>query len=245
MGKTTWKHLVAAAILVLIAGAVLVSAEEKRIEVKVEKDGDQEIMVDVDGHAEVITIDDLAEGESRTFSAGDHEIVVTRVGDELTLTAEGLTLPNLGGGDDVDDIMVWVGDDGENVEIRKEKVIIIKGDGESSQHAYTYHITGDDMTADGDVTVDIEEILGEAGGEGHAAIFIDKDGGEHHPTIVKHFGDPGMVRYRCEETGSVLMVKKDDAIEDVYICPATGCVMEKVDEPQVKVMKVRVETDED
>ncbi len=58
----------------------------------------------------------------------------------------------------------------------------------------------------------------------------------------------GMVKYVCEETGSILMVKKEDALEDAYICPATGCVMTKVEEPEVRVIKIEkrieVETDE-
>ena len=56
------------------------------------------------------------------------------------------------------------------------------------------------------------------------------------------------VKYRCEETGSVLFVSTDDAIEDSYICPATGCVMTRVSEPETRVItitkKVEIE-DED
>ena len=44
-----------------------------------------------------------------------------------------------------------------------------------------------------------------------------------------------------------MMVPEEDALSDTYICPATGCVMEKVTEPEVKVIKIQhqVETEEE
>jgi len=246
MKRSTWVYVVAAA-LVLVAGTVLVSAGEERIEVRVEKDSDSEVAVTVNDVTEVIHLDDLSEGESRTFDVGDHELVVKRVGDELTIITEGHAIANIGDHGMSKDIMVWVGDEGENLEIHKEKVIVIKADGDADalHNEFTYHIKGDGEFLDGECDIDIEEILATHGGEGHAAIFIDAEGGEHHPTIIKrHMGD-NMVKYRCADTGSILMVKKDDAIEDVYICPATGCVMEKLEEPQLKMITIKVEEEDE
>ena len=57
----------------------------------------------------------------------------------------------------------------------------------------------------------------------------------------------GMVHYRCEETGSVLLVKKEHATEETFVDPATGCVMNKVvDSPNRVVIKKTIEIiDED
>jgi len=49
---------------------------------------------------------------------------------------------------------------------------------------------------------------------------------------------PGMVRYRCEANGSELLVMEDRATADSCVCPATGCVMTKVAEPELRVVKV-------
>ena len=107
------------------------------------------------------------------------------------------------------------------------------------EKAYTIRVDGDDVLLDGEHTIEIDEIIGSHGGEGHGAIFISKDGNVHHPSMKGvHDWHSDMVTYRCEETGSTLRVKKDDAIEDAYVCPATGCVMTRVEETAVKVIKV-------
>jgi hypothetical protein len=64
------------------------------------------------------------------------------------------------------------------------------------------------------------------------------EGGD--PVIIKKIRAYGgdVVRYRCEETGSELIVKTEDALSDTYVCPATGCVMERVDEPEMKVIRI-------
>lgn len=253
MSKTTTIRWVAAAILVLVAGAVLVAAEE-RIEVKVEKHDADEVMVDINGESEVIHLDDLAEGESRRFDVGGHELVVTRVGDELTVLTEGHGFGALGG--DGDHTMVWVTDDGETVEVEgarsASKVMVVKvgeeAGAEDTTSSYTIRLDGDDVLVDGKHVIDIDEIvMKHEGGEPHA-VFITEDGALHHPKLLTtHMLERDLVRYRCDETGSVLLVPADDAIEDVYICPATGCVMQRVEEPEIKVIKIerRIETDDE
>ena len=69
MSKQTWVQWVVAAILVVIVGAFIASAEE-RIEVRVEKESADLISVDVNGVTEVVRLEDLADGESRTFDVG-------------------------------------------------------------------------------------------------------------------------------------------------------------------------------
>lgn len=247
MSKQTWVQLVFAAILVVVAGALIASAEE-RIEVRVEKESADEISVDVNGVTEVVHLEDLADGESRSFDVGDHELVVTRVGDELTIISDGHTFGAFGEHGKSLDTMVWVNDDGEEIHIGSDgnhqmvqKMIVMTSgdeiDGETK--TYTIHIDGDDVAFDGDHTMEIDEIVKLHGGH-HGAVFFSEDGDVDHPMIIKSHGmHSGLVKYLCKETGSILMVKEEDAIEDAYICPATGCVMTRIDEPEVRVIKIQ------
>jgi len=254
MEKRTRMHWVAAAVLILLVGAVVALAEE-RIEVRVEKDGDEEVSVDVNGVREVIHIDDLADGESRTFDVGDHELVVTRSGDELQVITEGHGLGDLGGPGKAEHVMVWVGDGGEMVILDGDDEVVEKGmmilkveaDGEGEKRIYRVNVDGDEIALDDEITIDIEEILHEHGVDGHKAIFLSADGAGEHPTVIKRHLHEGLAKYRCEETGATLLVKEEDAIEDTYICPATGCLMERVEEPEMKVItiKKRIEVEDD
>jgi nitrite reductase/ring-hydroxylating ferredoxin subunit len=257
MGKQTWMQWVLAAILVVVAGALIAAAEEERIEVRVEKNGSDEVTVDVNGVTEVVRLDDLADGESRTFDVGDHELVVTRVGDELTVITEGHEFGSFGHHGKSMDHMIWVSEDGDEIEIEGDcdhkavrKMVVLKsGDGgEGETRTYTIHVDGDEVLLDGEHNIEIDEIIKHGDHGEHGAIFISKDGDVHHQSMLKAHGMHGdVVAYRCEETGSILVVKKDDAIEDAYICPATGCVMEKVEDAGAKVItiKKRIELDED
>jgi len=69
MKLESWtRYLVAAALIILVGAAwVLAGEETMRVEVKTE-DG-KEISIDVNGVTEVVTLDDLAEGEERTYDA--------------------------------------------------------------------------------------------------------------------------------------------------------------------------------
>jgi len=254
MSKQNWVHWVVAAIVVLIAGTFIASAEE-RIEVRVEKESADLISVDVNGVTEVVRLEDLADGESRTFDVGDHELVVKRVGDDLTIISDGHGLGSFDGLGKSLDTMVWVGADGEATSLdcdgepraAKKIVVMTTGDQEAGEaKTYTIRVDGDDLQLDGEDQLEIDEIVKLHGGH-HGAVFISGDGGVDHPMILKpHEIDGDVVRYRCEETGSVLLVKKEDALQDTYICPATGCVMTKVEAPEVRVIRIekRVEIDE-
>jgi len=255
MSKQTWVHWVVAAILVVIAGAFIASAEE-RIEVRVEKESADLISVDVNGVTEVVRLEDLADGESRTFDVGDHELVVKRVGDDLTIINDGHDFGSFGVRGVGHSTNVWVTDEGENIEIdgdcefSENKMIVMKVDGlegeDGEVKTYTIHVDGDEVMLDGDHNFEIDEVMKLHNGH-HGAVFISEDGDVDHPMIIKSHGmHAGLVKYVCEETGSVLMVKQEDALEDAYICPATGCVMTKMEEPEVRVIKIqkKIEIDE-
>ncbi len=253
MRKQTWVQWVVAAILVVIAGAFIASAEE-RIEIRVEKESADLISVDVNGVTEVVRLEDLADGESRTFDVGDHELVVKRVGDDLTIISDGHGFGSFGAHGAGHSTNVWVTDDGEDIEITGDcefkKMIVVKVDGlegeDGEVKTYTIHVDGDEVLLDGEHNIVIDEIMNLHEGH-HGAVFISEDGDVDHPMIIKSHGmHAGLVKYLCEETGSILMVKQEDALEDAYICPATGCVMTKVDEPEVRVIKIqkKIEIDE-
>ncbi len=257
MSRQTWVQWVVAAVLVVVAGALIASAEE-RVEVRVEKNSSDEIMVDVNGVAEVIHLDDLADGESRTFDVGDHDLVVKRLGDELTIVTDGHSFGSFGDHGANRLVNVWVTDDGEEIEVHTDgdcdhkavKKMIVMSSGDSAdgeEKTYTIHVDGDDLLLDGEHNIEIDEIVKIHGGH-HGAVFISDDGEVDHQMIMAGHGmHAGLVKYICEETGSILMVKKEDALEDSYICPATGCVMTKLEEPEVHVIKIqkRIEVEED
>jgi hypothetical protein len=246
--------MVLAAILIIVAGAIIAAAEEQRMEVRVEQESPDEISVDVNGITEVIRLDDLADGESRTFDVGDHEIEVRRVGDELKLVNQGFELGTHGG--DLHN-MVWVTDDGKRIEIdgteidaSGQRVMVMKvaGDGDENGklQTYTVEIDGDQVLLDGEPVVDVDEIIMRNKGEYPHGIFISEgENGEQVKVFRSVVKGGDLVTYLCEETGSILMVKRDDAIEDAYICPATGCLMTRVEEPDVHMITVtkKVEID--
>lgn len=260
MSKETRVQLIVAAIVVVVLGAILASAEE-RIEVRVEKENADEISVDINGVTEVVRLEDLADGESRTFNVGDHELVVKRVGDDLTIVTDGHGFGAFGGPGATVNTNLWVTDDCEagdgdcehividgDCEFGGKKVIVMtSGDQEAGEaKTYTIRVDGDEVMVDGDENIELDEIIKLHGGGAHGAVFISEDGDVQHPSVFgMHQMHGGMVKYRCEETGSVLLVKKEDALEDVYICPATGCVMNKVEEPEVKVIKIRKKAESD
>ena len=211
------------AVLLISNWAVWVFAEETEMKIEVRNRGGQEITVDVNGVTEDITLDDLAEGEERTFDVGGHQIVVKRVDDQLTLVHEGdLTgeLKHVGEGDEN---FVWVTTGGDC------NAMFVGEEGEKKSHVMVL------KKGDGDVeTIELQ-------GEPHVMKW-NVAGGEDGPCMQED-----VVTYRCEETGSLLVVKKDDNLLDSYIDPVTGCVMERVETPQrqIKVFVKEIEEKDD
>ncbi len=231
MNGSSWTRYLVAAALVLLVGAVWVLAEEIEMKVEVRNEGGQEITVDVNGVKETIRLDDLAEGEERVFDVGDHPITIKRVDDRLTLVHDQMMgkLHHVGEGHS-GFVLVGEGEDSEHP--CKRVMIMKKGDGE---------------------TIDIEVLeggdsdfvfFGDGDHSGHHAMKWIAEDGEGGPIIIKRMGHHGggdFVHYRCEETGSMLMVKADENLLDDYIDPVTGCVMKKVENAGVHVIKIREE----
>lgn len=247
MKQLTWSHWILAAAIVLAAGAALVFADS-------EPDVRKMVKVNVNGSVENLELEDLADGETREFDAGEHTVTVTRTGDELFVRLDGEEIGGHGLGSDA---MVWVTKD-ELIEQAGEggarRVMIVKSDcegdcegdcqGEGELRTIMVHADCDEEIDDCEkIDIEVESMneldIRELHAEGHPHAMVMTSGDGPHPMIFKTRAvREGMVRYRCEETGSELLVKQEDAVADSYVCPATGCVMEKVTEPEVKVIKV-------
>jgi hypothetical protein len=251
MRRTTMGQIILAAALVILLGAGIALAE--RVNIKLENRDGELVRLDINGVVEELRLDDLADGESRHFAAGDHTITVTRQGDRLELTHDGEDFASMHHAVHGHH-MVWVGDHEDcesdaHGDATAQKVIVVKrGDEPGTQvEARVFCLGGDH---EGEATIDIEEIetrLEAAGLEGleldvkDEKVFIMKmDGESPHPIVIEGHGWDGadMVRYRCQESGSMLLVPAEDAIEDVYVDPATGCLLERVQEPERRVLKI-------
>jgi hypothetical protein len=251
MRRTTLGQIILAAALVILLGAGVALAERTKIRIS-NRDGEL-VRLDINGVVEELRLEDLAEGESRDFVVGDHTITVTRQGNELELSHDGDDFASMHHGVGGHH-MVWVGEDEDcefeaHGEAAARRVIVVKGGDADGAHpiARVFCLGGEH---EGDVTIDMEDIearIEAADLEGfdfdldEENVFIMKMHGEGaHPIVIDGHGWAGAdtVRYRCEEGGSVLMVPAEDAIEDAYVDPATGCVMERVAEPAKRVMKI-------
>ncbi len=232
MKQSSWTRYLVAAALVLLVGAVWVLAEEIEMKVEVRNEGGQEITVDVNGVKETVHLDDLIDGEERSFDVGGHPITVKRVGDRLTMVHDKAMMEKLHHVGEGHSNLVWVveGEDGEKP--CKRVMIMKKGDGE------TIDI---EMLEDGDADV---VFFGDGDHSGHHAMKWIAEDGEDGPIIIKRRGPHGsgdFVHYRCEETGSMLTVKADENLLDDYLDPVTGCVMKKVENAGVHLIEIREE----
>jgi hypothetical protein len=248
------RYLVAAALVILV-GAAWVLAEDKTMKVEVRTEDGQEISITVNGVTEIVTLDDLDEGEQRSFDVNGHEVTVKRVGDQLSLVHEGIFAGHLQGGHHKE---VWV-EAGEGDAGAKHVVIMKHGpDGTISVDTDTeLMFIGEEDFSSQDVLIlkgavgeiDIEALKEKYGQDfeefhtAHGAHVLKwvAEGDADHPIIIKRMGHHGggeYVTYRCEETGSMLTVKADEKLLDDYIDPVTGCVMKKVEHTGVHVIKI-------
>jgi hypothetical protein len=258
MKPNSWTRYLVAAALVLLVGALWALAEETTMRVEVRSEEGKEMTIDVNGVTEVVGLEDLADGEERTYDVGGREVTVKRVGDRLSLVHDGiLSGHHLEGPHQ----KIWIeGDEGtageHHVMIMKHcdgQTVKVDVDSDSGLLGAGHDCTRDVFILKGeDGEIDIEamkEKYGEDFEEFHTAHgahvmkWVDEGDGEH-PIIVKRIGHHGggdYVTYRCEETGSMLTVKADENLLDDYIDPVTKCVMKKVENAGVHIIKIREE----
>jgi hypothetical protein len=249
MKLESWMRYLVAAALVILVGAAWVLAEEKTMNVEVRTEDGQEMTIDVNGVTEVIQLEDLADGEERTYDVGGHEVTVKRVGESLSLVHGGLMSGHHLGGDCQ---KIWIGGDEEGS--GEHRVMIMKH-GDAGEFEFDVDAHGDHDVfffkgEDGEIDIEaLKEKYGEDFEEFHTAhgAHVMKwvsEGDGDHPIIIKRMGHHGggdYVTYRCEETGSMLTVKADENLLDDYLDPVTGCVMKKVERAGVHVIKIRKE----
>jgi hypothetical protein len=242
---------VLAALVILGVGVAVAMAETLKL--KMERTGDGEVVtVTIDDVTDELSLDDLSDGEQRDIAAGEHTVTVRRDGDRLEVLLDGEPIGGTAGHE-----MVWMSDDGTTHQLHggARKVIVMRdtdvADGET--RAYAYKISDGELSED--VEIDLEELRERLeSGETGETIDVRVLG----PRMMVHAGHPAVfmthgmhgedrVLYRCEESGSELIVDADDALLDSYIDPATGCLMEKVETPEVQVITIveeQVETDD-
>jgi hypothetical protein len=238
-----------AAAIILVAGVVQALAGEATGEGV----QDQKVVVDINGAVQTIRLADLGDGESRQLAAGTQTVTVTRSGQKLDVLLDGEGLLHEEPASGETRAVVWVGED-EEAAGEARRVVVVKGaEGGSVATTRTVTVRTREGEDDEELTVDVESIgdgdLSEGSGAGGTGtmIFTTDDPGSEPVVVAAPGRRPGMVRYRCEATGSELLVAKDKATADSYVCPATGCVMTRVAEPEVRVIKVikKLETGDD
>jgi hypothetical protein len=239
MKASPWLSILVAAVVVLAGGALLALAAPGGEAAFT----DQRVVVDANGTLQTIGIDDLADGESREIAAGDHTVTVTRSGGQLGVMLDGKDLMSEAPADIDRKAVVWVGEEGDG-EALADRVVVFKGAEGEPAEARTVVIRTREGEGDEELTVDVHAIadaewseLDAAGGK-RTMIFTSAEPGSEPVVVAAPGRRPGMVRYRCEATGSELLVDKDQATAESYVCPATGCVMTRVEEPEVRVIKV-------
>jgi hypothetical protein len=257
MKLESWTKYLVAAALVILVGAAWVLAEETTMKVEVRSEDGKELTIDFNGVTEIVTIDDLAEGEERTYDVGGHEVTVKRIDNRLTLVHDG---PFAGHNCGDHHKKVWIEGDEEGGHHGRRVVIMKRGEGEEMEiDVETMFVgEGDHRThdvfivkgEDGEIDIEaLKEKYGEDFEEFHTAHgahvmkWVDEGDGVH-PIVIKRMGHPGAgdyVTYRCEETGSMLTVKADENLLDDYTDPVTGCVMKKVEHAGVHMIKIREE----
>ena len=248
-----WARYLVAAAVVILMGAVWVLAAEETMKVEVRSGDGKELTIDVNGVTENITLDDLAEGEERTYDVGGHEITVQRIDNRLSLVHDGLMAGSFHGGHHQ---KIWV--EGNEAETGERRVMIMKH-GDAGGYEFDIDAHGDHDVfilkgEDGEIDIEaLKEKYGEDFEEFHTAhgAHVMKwvpEGDADHSIIIKRMGHPGVgddVTYRCEETGSMLTVKADKNLLDDYIDPVTGCMMKKVEHAGVHVIKIEEKICED
>jgi hypothetical protein len=201
--------------------------------------------IHVDG--ETINLADLADGETRTFGDGEHQIVATRYGDEVTIEIGDTEVVKTLTCSPDDECVIILSDEGEAMKLMvktidgdadghhlaKEVMVMALGDAEGHEEMNIF------VTADGE---------GEwiSKGDGEANVFIATAGDGHH-WISKDGEHHGMVRIhsdgvvlRCPEGDTTMHLKKGEEDEGPYYCPRHDVELKKVERKNVTIKELKL-----
>lgn len=235
--------LVLAAVFVIGIGMVVFAGESttaQTVTIKMTRgDAEQQVTVDVNGVAETVRLEDLADGEERIVGSGDHVLTVRRSGDQLEVLRNGEPVG-------VEHRMIWTDHGGEDHDLEDghHKVFVVaRTDGSAHTWVADEDVDFDSIDEDlpEDVRLKIEELRSSLASdeEGSPRTMVVRTGDA--PVFVSRSATNDRVVYRCVDSGSELIVKKSDALLDSYVDPVTGCLMEKVDMPNIEVV-TKIET---
>ncbi len=236
----TWTNLLLAVVMIVIAGVAITFAETMKVDVAT-MNGD-EVRVTINGEAQVVNLEDIADGEERTFGEGDHQVVVKRSGDQLTVTAGGKEIACAKGGECAKK-MVMISADGERTETGPHAIWIAKKMiGGDDDEEITVHIDDLDLEHLDNLEI-LQDLNIEVDGE---AMVMRIDGGHHSLPMLKHIheGDSDSLRYRCPSDDTELTIDKEQATQESYLCAVCGREMEKVEAKEFRTITI-VHSDEE
>jgi hypothetical protein len=222
MRKTSVVQVIVAATLVLIGGLALAFACEG-MQLQVIQKGTDEVKVVINGETQAVALKDLADGQEKTFAAGEHKVTVKRTGDRLELTLDGNPVGkgDLGDGEGFS----WVEQGGEGSHrVAKKMIFIGDDDAEPGERSFQVQVSTDDT------------------GEGEAVKVIRLDGNDL-VTLPAEVGVPARVVFRCQEDGTVVKIAKDKATQDSYTCPVCGRAMTRTEAEEVRILTFVTEDD--
>ena len=237
--------------MLLLAGSSAVLADDENVWITEDA---EEIHIGGAGHlyiseddAETVDLSELADGETRTFGEGEHQITVTRDGDQVTIKHPGEE-----------------SDRSITCELSTDSCKILHIDGDPSKNVIMIKKTGHCEGGDEDcidimtelqtsvggphevmvMTLDCDEgedcgkqirtkVISAHGGEasataqvmvGHLADTMVLEGDGEGRIMVITAGD--QVTLRCPEGDTTMAVARDEA-DETYLCPKHSLVMEK------------------
>jgi hypothetical protein len=196
------------------------------------------VVIDEGKGAETFKLDDLADGESRTFQGKTGAVTVTRKGDTFEVKIDGE--------DGEQHITVTTGEGEEG------KVLIRKIEGGGEPHVMVMRHAGSKdgaaWTAEDGKTIEITEGDGHAvfvGAGPHRHVFVG-EGGEHATVVgtgegfAWSTGGKEMLHFRCAEDDVVVGGPKEKLDTLAPACPVCGKAMQKLEGAKHRTVQVKV-----
>jgi len=196
------------------------------------------VLLGEDAGAETFKLDDLRDGESRTFQGKSGTVTVTRKGDALEVKIDG---------EDGERHITVTSGEGE-----EGRIVVRKVEGGGEPHVIMMRHAG---AKDGEVwtgedgkTIEITEGDGHAvfvGAGPHRHVFVG-EGGEHAIVVgtgegfAWSTGGKEMLHFRCAEDDVIVGGPKEKLDTLTPACPVCGKAMQKLEGPKHRAVQVKV-----